>query len=124
MGGMMVVKTSSSSSYYVPSIIVCCMTLLLLLCHPHQASGHGFLSTPRSRNLHAYEQTKWTQQTSNDPEPETCPQCLNIGGQLARCGIAWGKPRRNYDAPRNALGGRWGRLSRLRTVKVRMLFWT
>ena len=34
--------------------------------------------------------------------PESCPQCLNLGGTLARCGMV---QDRNYDAPKNALGG-------------------
>jgi hypothetical protein len=65
-------------------------------------SGHGYLASPRSRNLRAYEETVWWPQTENDPEPESCPHCLNLGGSLARCGLVNG---RNYDAPRNALGG-------------------
>mmetsp|Transcript_23079 Transcript_23079/g.46713 ORF Transcript_23079/g.46713 Transcript_23079/m.46713 type:complete len:1317 (+) Transcript_23079:171-4121(+) len=67
-------------------------------------TSHGYLSSPRSRNLAAYEETVWWPQTENDPQPETCPHCLNLGGSLARCGIS--QEQRNYDAPRNALGGR------------------
>ena len=71
------------------------------------ANGHGYLSSPRSRNLLAHEETVWFAPTSNDPEPETCPHCLNRGGVLARCGMV-GDPSgsvRNYDTPKNALGG-------------------
>lgn len=65
-------------------------------------SGHGYLSSPRSRNLLAYEETVWWPLTENDPAPETCPQCLNKGGTAGACGIAGD---RNYDTPKNALGG-------------------
>jgi len=69
----------------------------------HAADGHGYLASPRSRNLLAAEETNWASGTADDPQPETCPQCLNLGGSRARCGLTGG---RNYDAPRNALGGR------------------
>lgn len=66
--------------------------------------SHGFLSTPRSRNLVAYEDRVYYPLTSDDPLPEDCPNCLNRGGTLARCGVAPTLDR-NYDMPRNALGG-------------------
>ena len=45
-------------------------------------------------------------QTTSDPEPETCPQCLNRGGILSRCGMTEDlSGARNYDTPKNALGG-------------------
>jgi len=74
-------------------------------------SGHGYLSSPRSRNLVASQDTKWWPLTEYDPAPETCPHCLNRGGSRARCGISQsqeGTPgiERNYDSPRNAMGGR------------------
>ncbi|KAL9180759.1 hypothetical protein ACHAXT_011212 [Thalassiosira profunda] len=73
---------------------------------PQSADAHGYLASPRSRNLVAHEETVWWKQNETDPEPETCPHCLNRGGSLARCGIVggWGSER-NYDAPKNALGG-------------------
>lgn len=75
----------------------------LLLLAPPFAEGHGYLATPRSRNLLAYEETSWNSRTTDDPMPEVCPQCLNQGGpDLSRCGITG---EHNYDAPRNALGG-------------------
>ena len=64
-------------------------------------SGHGFLSTPRSRNLVAYEDRKYYQETETDPLPEDCPSCINRGGVLARCGVVGA---RNYDFPKNAFG--------------------
>ncbi|KAL7527162.1 hypothetical protein ACHAWF_002061 [Thalassiosira exigua] len=71
------------------------------------AQGHGYLASPRSRNLVAHEETVWWPQTENDPEPETCPHCLNRGGTLARCGLVGDTSgsMRNYDTPKNAVGG-------------------
>ncbi len=43
----------------------------LLLNHIHLANGHGYLSSPRSRNLLAFQELVWWPQTENDPEPET-----------------------------------------------------
>eukprot|EP00804_Cyclotella_cryptica_P014807 CCRYP_015026-RF/>CCRYP_015026-RF protein AED:0.11 eAED:0.11 QI:481/0.94/0.95/1/0.78/0.75/20/1173/1223 len=74
-----------------------------LLSALESANGHGYLTGPRSRNLLAFEETVWWPQTENDPQPETCPHCLNRGGTLAECGIA--QEMRNYDTPKNALGG-------------------
>ncbi|KAL7521899.1 hypothetical protein ACHAWX_006594 [Stephanocyclus meneghinianus] len=65
--------------------------------------GHGYMTGPRSRNWLAFQETVWWPQTENDPQPETCPHCLNRGGSLAECGIA--QEMRNYDTPKNALGG-------------------
>lgn len=81
-------------------VLLLASTLLLLLLQVHPAFGHGYLATPRSRNLYASELTSWTSSTINDPEPETCPQCLNQGP--ASCGVTG---EHNYDAPHNALGG-------------------
>eukprot|EP00581_Thalassiosira_minuscula_P005354 CAMPEP_0183742588 /NCGR_PEP_ID=MMETSP0737-20130205/64777_1 /TAXON_ID=385413 /ORGANISM="Thalassiosira miniscula, Strain CCMP1093" /LENGTH=1396 /DNA_ID=CAMNT_0025978175 /DNA_START=206 /DNA_END=4396 /DNA_ORIENTATION=- len=75
----------------------------IILCK-HKANSHGYLSSPRSRNLLAFQETVWWPQTENDPEPETCPHCLNLGGSRARCGLSGGI--RNYDTPKNALGGK------------------
>lgn len=74
---------------------------------PQAASGHGYLASPRSRNLLASQETVWWPLTEDDPEPETCPHCLGRGGSLAQCGVVRGDgAERNYDAPKNALGGR------------------
>lgn len=40
------------------------------------ASSHGYLSTPRSRNLLASEETVWWPKTAGDPQPETCKSTL------------------------------------------------
>ena len=81
-------------------------TTCLLLSSLNVANGHGYLKTPRSRNLLAFEETVWWPQTEADPLPESCPHCLNRGGSLATCGMIDGDAARNYDAPQNALGGR------------------
>ncbi len=62
----------------------------------------GYLRTPRSRNLVAYEDTVWWPRTETDPEPETTPQGLDRGGTLAQCGIV--DTLRNYDTPKNIFG--------------------
>ena len=81
------------------------LLLLLLLGRPVHVTSHGFLSSPRSRNLVAYEDRVYYPQTSDDPEPEDCPACLNRGGGgLATCGTVL-NGLRNYDHPRNAIGG-------------------
>lgn len=82
--------------------IACAITLL-----PAPASSHGFLSTPRARNLVAYEDRVYHGETDSDPLPEDCPTCINRGGTLARCGVlrpGAGIEERNYDFPRNAFG--------------------
>jgi len=74
----------------------------------YEAHGHGYLSSPRARNLLAHEETVWWPQNETNPEPETCPHCLNRGGSLARCGLVGDASVgnvRNYDAPKNAVGG-------------------
>ena len=66
------------------------------------ADAHGYLETPRSRNLYAYEEKKWWDVKVTDPEPETDPFSLNIGGTAAQCGMI---ESRNYDLPKNAKDG-------------------
>ena len=82
MGGR---STLSISSCVIFCIIV---GLLLFLQSTIFVEGHGYIKSPRARNFVAYEDTIWHPQTANDPEPETCPHCLNRGGSRARCGIA------------------------------------
>eukprot|EP00986_Skeletonema_menzelii_P015506 scaffold11920_cov91-Skeletonema_menzelii.AAC.4 len=83
-------------------MIIVSLVGLFALVRMRAVSAHGYMTSPRSRNLLASEETVWWPQTENDPMPETCPHCLNLGGTLARCGIV---QERNYDAPKNALGG-------------------
>jgi len=96
----------SSSSPVLLNAMNCWLRLSLLLCLFAGVSGHGFLSLPRSRNFVAYED-RLNEQTALDPLPEDCPECLNRGGTLARCGIinpddTWGA--HNYDHPMSAIG--------------------
>ena len=96
-------------------VVVVVVIVQLLLFHATIVQSHGYLSTPRSRNLVAYQDRVYYPITSADPLPEDCPQCLNRGGSLARCGImnarqlnenndASSQQERNYDLPQNALG--------------------
>ncbi|KAL9187030.1 hypothetical protein ACHAXT_010750 [Thalassiosira profunda] len=78
------------------------LALLLLAGTTTPAHALGYLKTPRSRNLVAYEDTVWWPRTETDPEPETTPQGADRGGTLAQCGII--ETLRNYDLPQNILG--------------------
>lgn len=69
------------------------------------ADAHGYLSSPRARNYIAYEDMKWWDANENDPEPESDPYSLNRGGTAAQCGMRNGVGGKNYDLPKNALGG-------------------
>ena len=79
-----------------------CALIALLWFNHQEVNSHGYLASPRSRNFLASEETVWWPQTEDDPQPENCPHCLNLGGSLARCGLV---QDRNYDTPKNALGG-------------------
>jgi len=68
----------------------------------HHVSGHGYMKSPRARNYIAYQDGVWWGGGDTDPQKESCPHCLNLGGSLARCGITGG---RNYDYPKNHNGG-------------------
>ena len=100
------VSASSSASHPPRPLRLAAVALLLLVSDLPLAAGHGFLSSPRSRNLVAYEDRKYHGETESDPFPEDCPTCLNRGGTLARCGVL--RPgsgdERNYDFPSNAFG--------------------
>jgi len=70
----------------------------------HPSTAHGLMSSPRSRNLVAFEEKDhWLFGGPNEPESENCPHCLNKGGTLARCGMT---QDRNYDVPKNSSGER------------------
>ena len=75
---------------------------------PTLTHSHGFLSTPSSRNLVAYEDRLYHNEQTDTPFPEDCPTCLNRGGTLARCGVLnpgkGGAEERNYDFPINYNG--------------------
>lgn len=67
----------------------------------HGVEAHGYLKSPRSRNYVASIDKVWSGGTADDPAPETCPHCLNIGGTEAQCGKVGDH---NYDYPPNAIG--------------------
>jgi len=64
-------------------------------------NAHGYLKTPRSRNYFASVDPIWWGGEVDDPAPENCPHCLNIGGTEAQCGKVGDH---NYDYPPNAIG--------------------
>lgn len=79
------------------------LSALIALSAPDAALGHGYMKTPRSRNYHANLNGKWSGGTANDPAPESCPHCLNVGGPgISVCGAVGDH---NYDLPPNAIGG-------------------
>jgi len=89
------------------------LRLLLSLAVIARSNAHGYLKTPRSRNLVAYQDKNWetfySGGSSADPYPEDCPHCLNRGGTLAQCGVLFGATdglpwERNYDLPQNVRG--------------------
>ena len=57
-----------SSTPMPHSVRVPVLLLLLACCQLETAQGHGYLSTPRARNLLA------------EPLGQLCPHCLNAGG--------------------------------------------
>lgn len=78
-------------------IVVCYLLSSLYLIHPQLTSCDLIIIHYHQRNLLAFQETVWWPVTETDPQPETCPQCLNRGGSLAQCGIS--QEMRNYDAP-------------------------
>lgn len=89
----------------LPSLLAsAAVWFLIMTYYCGNVSAHGYLKTPRSRNLVAFEDLNWETYLggtggANDPLPEDCPHCLNRGGTLAQCGIA--SDIRNYDLPLN-----------------------
>ena len=74
-------------------------TALILILIVSLVDGHGYLSSPRSRNIVAYQDGKsWT--TDPDiPKKEDCPHCLSRNE--GACGMTGS---RDYKSPQNALG--------------------
>lgn len=74
-------------------------TALLLILTVSPVDGHGYLSSPRSRNIVAYQDGKsWTNH-ADIPSKEDCPHCLNRN--KGACGMTG---NRDYKSPQNALG--------------------
>lgn len=48
------------------------LLLTVLLLPLTSIHGHGYLKTPRSRNLHAYLERDWEDGGGNSPYPEDC----------------------------------------------------
>jgi hypothetical protein len=81
------------------------------ICTIYSADAHGYLASPRSRQLVAKEEGKWSptgneEQDKATPLPESCPHCANrqavINGVVGTCGLT--SSGYNYDAPKNILG--------------------
>ena len=101
---MVGIETDGRRSSLLSLFVLCCCIGYHLTIN--LVNAHGYIKSPRSRNLLAFEDTVWWPITANDPEPETCPHCLNRGGSRAQCGISEDpQGTRNYDTPKNALGG-------------------
>ena len=79
-----------------------CLASLVAASATTFASAHGYLKTPRSRNYVAKEEGAWSGSDPNTPAAETCPHCLNIGGEEGQCGISGSN---NYDFPPSVAGG-------------------
>ena len=66
---------------------------LLLLALVVGAEAHGFMHTPRPRNLYAADEGKWwvpaSEDATNVPYPEDCPHCMNVS-------VADPKPREGW----------------------------
>jgi hypothetical protein len=79
------------------------LLLSALSSYPTAVNGHGYLSSPRSRNFKANQDGAWYPLIATNPAIEVEPQSANRGGVNAACGIIAGQ--RNYDLPKNAVGG-------------------
>lgn len=65
------------------------------------ASGHGYVSSPRSRQWVAAEDGRWSGGASTLPKKEDCPHCSNTKNSEGFCGIISG---RDYDHPKDSVG--------------------
>ena len=86
-------------------IPVCLAAVIALLSISSNVHAHGYLKSPRSRNFVAFQDGVWSPLLASNPLKEDQPQGANTGGTRAQCGIIEG---RNYDFPKNALGGPLG----------------
>jgi len=64
-------------------------------------NAHGYLKSPRSRNLIAYRDGTWTGNSPNLYPKMTCPHCLNRGGSVGQCGRYLDS---DYTFPRSRAG--------------------
>lgn len=76
----------------LPNMNLLLTVLLLPIISIH---GHGYLKTPRSRNLHAYLERDWEDGGGNSPYPEDCTFLLSFG----YC-VSW-KPKGPYSSTLN-----------------------
>ena len=76
------------------------MAALILLNTPEATQGHGYLASPRSRQLVAAEDGDWGG-SANLPEKENCPSCANIKNANGFCGKV---QTRDYDFPKTGDG--------------------
>ncbi len=86
---------ASRNACPIPSSLV---TLLPIIVH-----GHGYLKTPRSRNYVAYMDGVSWGGTALTPEVEYNYMSADRKAATATCGVIDGI--RNYDYPKNAIGG-------------------
>jgi len=76
------------------------LIMAALLCMPEAVRGHGYLASPRSRQLVAAEDGDWGG-SANLPEKENCPSCANIKNANGFCGKV---QTRDYDFPKTGDG--------------------
>jgi chitinase len=103
-------STAALNSLLLLSPLLTIATLSVLSSLP-TTHAHGYLKTPRARNLLAYQEKDYEYGSEDSPYPEDCPHCLNRGGTLTQCGLLTGidpltgEPwTRDYSFPKNAVG--------------------
>ena len=80
----------------LPAALALAGLLLALVTGAEVAEAHGFLHTPRSRNLFAADEGRWWVPASEDasqvPQKESCAHCMNVSvadPKPANAGSTW-----------------------------------
>jgi hypothetical protein len=63
---------SSATSSIASFLTTMSRSLAILLALVPSIDGHGYLKTPRSRNLYAYQERDWEDGGGSSPYPEDC----------------------------------------------------
>jgi len=75
--------------------------IALTLSLVSNVNGHGYVTTPRSRQWVAAEDGEWAGGADDLPAKENCPSCANTKNANGYCGIV---DNRDYDNPLDSIG--------------------
>ena len=78
-------------------------SLAILFALLPSTHGHGYLKTPRSRNLYAYQERDWEDGGGKSPYPEDCKYFMRCACIIYNWDAVWRSSECSFDESRHII---------------------